>query len=275
MNIKSPLIWFGGKSKYAKHIINRMPPHKIYIEPFGGAAHVIAQKGRANHEVYNDIDGLVVNFILQCIEKKELLIDTCSQLPYSRELYERWKSETMPDSEFARAVRFFYLNRCGISKGNADEVPRTGWRHSTTSNQNPADGYVSACSMIDQFSRRMRGVMIERLDFRDIIEKYDAPDALFYIDPPYVGREKYYAGEFSKKDHEDLARLLQNIKGKAIVSYYEDPMISELYSDWHRESFTAYRQVVGFGKETKSTELLLMNFEDSQGTIFDHLEESV
>lgn len=275
MTVKSPLIWFGGKSKYAKHIINRMPPHKIYIEPFGGAAHVIAQKGRANHEVYNDIDGSVVNFILQCIDKRELLIETCCQLPYSRELYERWKSEPMPENDFARAVRFFYLNRCGISKGNADEVPRTGWRHSTTSNQNPADGYMNACSMIDQFSRRMRGVMIERADFRTIIEKYDAEDALFYIDPPYVGREKYYAGGFTEQDHRDLANMLRDIKGKAIISYYEDPLIEELYSSWHKETFTAYKQVVGLGKETEATELMLMNFDGSQSTIFDFLEETV
>lgn len=275
VNVKSPLIWFGGKSKYAKHIISKMPPHKIYIEPFGGAAHVIAQKGRVNHEVYNDIDGLVVNFIMQCIENKELLISTCEQLPYSRELYERWNKEPMPEDDFARAVRFFYLNRCGISKGNADEVPKTGWRHSTTSSQNPSGGYVSACKMIDQFSKRMQGVMIEKTDFRTIIEKYDAPDALFYIDPPYVGREKYYAGGFTEQDHRDLAHMLCNIKGKAIISYYEDPLIKELYSGWQKETFVAYKQTIGLGKETEAIELMIMNFESSQSTIFEFLEETV
>lgn len=62
---RSPLIWFGGKAKYAELIINKMPGHKVYVEPFGGAAHVIAHKPKGGHEVYNDIDGNVVNFLMQ------------------------------------------------------------------------------------------------------------------------------------------------------------------------------------------------------------------
>src|SRR5690625_7868650 len=93
MKTRSPLLWFGGKSKQAEYIISKMPDHKVYIEPFGGAAHVISQKSRVNHEVYNDIDGTVVNFIMQAIENAELLIQKCIQLLYSRELYEKWRSE--------------------------------------------------------------------------------------------------------------------------------------------------------------------------------------
>jgi DNA adenine methylase len=220
----SPIIWFGGKGKQADLIISKMPGHKVYIEPFGGAAHVISQKSRIGHEVYNDIDGIVVNFILQAVENTEELIQRCSVLPYSRELYERFKKEEMPRDPIEKAVRFFYLNRSAISKGNAEEVPKTGWRHSTTSSQNPAMGYVNACEKIRTFAKRMQGVMIERLDFRKIIEKYDSEEALFYVDPPYVGREKFYAGSFSLKDHYELGELLNAAKGKVILSYYDDPI---------------------------------------------------
>lgn len=269
MKIRSPLIWFGGKSKYAEYIINKMPKHKVYIEPFGGAAHVIAQKGRVSHEVYNDIDGVVVNFIMQAIENKDQLIEKLSILPYSRELYEKWKREDLPSDPFERAVRFFYLNRSAISRGNVDEVSKTGWRHSTTSSQNPAMGYVNACKLIDSFSKRMTGVMIENLDFKTIIEKYDSEEALLYVDPPYVGREKYYAGGFTEKDHRDLAELLNKAKAKVIVSYYEDPLIDECYRGWTKETFKAYKQVVGNSTTgTEAEELLLMNFEDKQLTLF-------
>jgi len=61
---KSPLIWFGGKGKTAKHILKHMPVHTCYVEPFGGAAHVIAQKSPVYAEVYNDIDGDLVNFLM-------------------------------------------------------------------------------------------------------------------------------------------------------------------------------------------------------------------
>ena len=209
MKTRSPLIWFGGKSKQADLIMSKMTAHKVYIEPFGGAAHVIAQKSRVNHEVYNDIDGIVVNFIMQAIENGDRLAERCGEFPYSRELYEKWRREELPADPFEQAARFFYLNRSAISKGNAEEVPKTGWRHSTSSSQNPAMGYVNACEVIRSFSKRMQGVMIERLDFKTIIEKYDGEDVLFYVDPPYVGREKFYAGGFTMEDHRELARLQQ------------------------------------------------------------------
>lgn len=269
MKAKSPLIWFGGKSKQAKFIINKMPDHQVYIEPFGGAAHVIAQKYRISHEVYNDIDGIVVNFIMQSIDNTEELISKCSVLPYSRELYEKWKREELPLDPLERAVRFFYLNRSAISKGNAEEVPKTGWRHSTTSSQNPAMGYVNASQRIRIFAERMQGVMIERLDYKKIIEKYDSPEALFYVDPPYVGRERFYAGGFTLEDHCELGKLLNSARGKVILSYYDDPIINELYGHWNIEKHEAFKQAVGgqnIGRQAE--ELLIMNYETKQLSLF-------
>src|SRR5690348_4377904 len=105
MKTRSPLIWFGGKSKVAHEIISRMPDHKVYAEPFGGAAHVIAQKPEAKTEVYNDIDGDLVNFLLVVREDPEKFIVAAESLPYSRQLYERWKSEGFNGlGDFDRAV---------------------------------------------------------------------------------------------------------------------------------------------------------------------------
>ncbi|WP_440706232.1 DNA adenine methylase [Heyndrickxia oleronia] len=269
MSTVSPLIWFGGKGKQAEYIISKMPRHKVYIEPFGGAAHVISQKARINHEVYNDIDGIVVNFIMQSIENTEKLIERCAVLPYSRELYEKWRREELPRDPFEKAVRFFYLNRSAISKGNSEEVPKTGWRHSTSSSQNPAMGYVNACKKIRAFARRMQGVMIEQMDFLKLIEKYDSKEALFYVDPPYVGREKFYAGGFTLKDHIELGEILNSVQGKVIISYYDDPLIQKMYKSWNIERHGAFKQAVG-GQNigVQAEELLIMNFETNQLSLF-------
>ena len=266
---RTPLIWFGGKGKQADLIISKMPSHKVYVEPFGGAAHVISRKPRVSHEVYNDIDGSVVNFIMQAIDRPNDLAETCQQLPYSRELFEKWKREPLPRDPFDQAVRFFYLNRSAISRGNAEEVPNTGWRHSTTSSQNPAMGYVNACKAIQDFSKRMQGVMIEKKDFREIIQKYDTAEALIYVDPPYIGREKYYAGGFSEKDHIELAEMLNSCKAKVMISYYQDPLLKNLYKNWFVETHQAFKQVVG-GENmgAPAEELLIMNYEIKQLTLF-------
>ncbi|ASZ05138.1 MULTISPECIES: DNA adenine methylase [Bacillus] len=267
---RSPLIWFGGKGRYADHIINKMPAHKVYVEPFGGAAHVIANKPQMGHEVYNDIDGHVVNFLMQVRKDPKAMQQACESIPYSRALYEKWKTEDYPQNDFDRAVRWFYMNRSGISKGNVEEVPQTGWRHSTQSGQNPAGGYISACAAFESFANRMKGVMIECKDFRNIIEKYDSPDTLFYVDPPYVGRERFYAGGFNEEDHRELARLLNQVKGKVVLSYYDDPLILEIYPNWESETFSAYKQVVGgSGKSRGAEELLLFNYKITQLSLFD------
>ncbi|MBE0342514.1 DNA adenine methylase, partial [Paenibacillus sp. 28ISP30-2] len=158
MGTRSPLIWFGGKSKVAQHIISKFPEHRVYIEPFGGAAHVIAQKKKVVHEVYNDIDGKVVNFLMVAREEPERLKEACESLPYSRMLYEQWLNEPLPRDPFERAVRFFYMNRSGISQGNANEIARTGWRHSTKSGSSHAKGFKSVSSLLQPLPEEMKGV---------------------------------------------------------------------------------------------------------------------
>lgn len=269
MKTRSPLIWFGGKGKVANEIIRRMPDHKVYVEPFGGAAHVLAQKPPASNEVFNDIDGELVNFLLVARGKPDKLARACETLPYSRQLYEEWRDTLPPTDKFERAVRFFYLNRCGIAKGNGPKAYKTGWRHSTKAHQSPAKGYHAAVAALESFAWRMRYVQIDCRDFREVIQVYDSPETLFYVDPPYIGREKMYAGGFGEKDHRDLASMLGSIQGKAIVSYYADPLLNEIYTGWRIESFEANRQVVKHtGLSTKTEELLIMNF-DLQPSLFD------
>lgn len=267
--VLSPLIWFGGKGRMAEHIINKMPPHKCFVDLFGGAAHVIAQKPMITNEVYNDIDGDLVNFILVARERTSELVLACESLPYSRGLYEKWKREEMPQDDFERAVRFFYLNRSGIAKGNSSYG--TGWRHSHE--HNTARTYQHACERIRAFAKRMSNVMIDNRDFREIIRVYDSPETLFYVDPPYIDREMRYKLTMQDKEnplqlHHDLADVLNQVRGKVILSYYEHPLLDELYPKWRREYFAAVRQVVN-GQNNLSEEMLLMNFEIKQLSLFD------
>jgi len=55
MSVRPPVKLHGGKHYLAKRIIERFPPHRIYFEPFGGAASVLLNKEPVEVETYNDI----------------------------------------------------------------------------------------------------------------------------------------------------------------------------------------------------------------------------
>ena len=63
-SIRAPFPWFGGKGnlKIKNFILQNLPHHTRYIEPFGGGGSILISKKPAEVEVYNDVNRGVVNF---------------------------------------------------------------------------------------------------------------------------------------------------------------------------------------------------------------------
>ncbi|MDE5862135.1 MAG: DNA adenine methylase [Ruminococcus sp.] len=78
----------------------------------------------------------------------------------------------------------------------------------------------------------LENVVIENLDFYELIKKYDCNEALFYCDPPYNNSERYYDNRFEPEDHERLKAILSQIQGRFILSYNDNEKIRELYRDF-------------------------------------------
>lgn len=64
--MKRILNYPGSKWTLAAKIIEIMPPHKTYIEPFFGSGAVYFNKPSVQVETINDIDSRVVNFFKVC-----------------------------------------------------------------------------------------------------------------------------------------------------------------------------------------------------------------
>jgi len=123
---------------------------------------------------------------------------------------------------------------------------------------------------------------ITSLDFAAVINRFDSPTTLFYVDPPYFGTEHYYTeGDFSVIDHQRLAETLRAISGKFALSYYDFAGLSDLYPQslyqWHIQPVVKSMGTTRTNTTaSRGEELLIMNYTDiNQGKSQEQLVDSI
>ncbi|MEX3623781.1 DNA adenine methylase [Viridibacillus arvi] len=257
--------WFSDKHYLASDIISQIPKHKVYVNVFRGGGHIFSQKQPSKLEVFNDFDNDLVNFLMVARSKEVELLYLLETLSTNRFLCEKWQQETKPEDELKRAAIWYFLMCQRKSSINSNIV--SGW---SASSLDFATDYQNTIQHLQSFVNRWRNVMIECVDFRRLIDIYDGPDTVFFIDAPYEGEDHLYHGDFSIQDHIDLAKRLRNIQGKAIVTYYECDLVNSLYKDWIRiEKYGGVGSAVNNSEMRKARkELILMNFEEEQLSLF-------
>ncbi|HEX2925859.1 MAG TPA: Dam family site-specific DNA-(adenine-N6)-methyltransferase [Ruminiclostridium sp.] len=216
--------WIGGKKLLRNEIVKRFPENfDRYIEVFGGAAWVLFHSDKhAEMEVYNDYNSDLVN-LYRCVKYHcQELQRELSFMLNSRELFEDFKAQynVRGMTDIQRASRFFML----IKTSYGSDSRTFGCVKKDTS---------TAIEYLGRIQERLSRVVIENKDFESLIKVYDRPNALFYLDPPYYGTEKYYQVQFSQVDHERLYRILKTVKGKFILSYNDCKFIRDLYRDFY------------------------------------------
>jgi DNA adenine methylase len=232
--LRSPIQYIGGKGNLVSKLLKLIPPHRLYVEVFGGGASLLFAKEPSPVEVYNDIDSLLVNLfrVLRDEEKFEKFYRKVFFTPYSREEFYRCRDTlNEEDDEIEKAYKFFVIARMSFS----GKIKSNSWSYALTSSYRGMAGkcssWISTIELLPEIHARLMRVQIENDDFRKIIERYDTPNTLFYLDPPYVletRKQKLYKYEMFIEDHKDLVNLLINIKGKAILSGYYHPVYSPL-----------------------------------------------
>lgn len=237
LDLSRPMIrYHGGKWLLAPWIISLMPSHHAYVEPFGGAASVLLRKPRSRYEVYNDLDKEVVNLFRVARDCGERLREAIELTPFARdEFIESYEPSDDAVEQARRTVVRAFMGR----GTNATARRSTGFRSSRRGHgPSTADDWANYPSALDAIIDRLRGVVIENRHAFEVIESYDAPDALHYVDPPYVqatrdaGRD--YRHELTEQEHIELAGLLTRVCGTVLLSGYRCPIYDDLYSGWTR-----------------------------------------
>jgi DNA adenine methylase len=262
--VNSPFKWVGGKSRLRKHIVAILPAHTCYAEPFAGAAWVLFAKPPSPVEVLNDKDQELINFFRVVKEKPDELIASFEWELVSRAEFERLAElPPMQLSDVQRAHRFYYL----IMAGWGGELHYPRFQTSITDGGH-GNRLIGALKTLRQrilpVYERLQTVLIENLDWRDCINRYDRPKTVMYLDPPYPGNGCNYVHNMRDWDeHRELAERLNAARCKWILSSYDMPEMRELFAQHHIvpvQSFSGMRTAKDKDERVLNQEILITNF---------------
>lgn len=260
---RRPLLrWHGGKWVLAPWIISHFPEHRVYVEPFGGAGSVLMRKPRSYAEVWNDLDGEVVNLfrVLRSNRASEL-VEALRLTPFARDEFA--ESYDPIDDPVERARRLVIRSFMGF--GSNGHERKTGFRsNSNRSGTTPAHDWVNYPDSLVAVIDRISGVVIENKDAKAVMATADGDRTLHYVDPPYVLDTRNagtdYAHELSNADHAELLDFLCGLAGTVILSGYPNDLYDHRLRHWQRIEKAALADGA-----RKRTEVLWINRLPSEG----------
>lgn len=271
---KSPLKWHGGKTYMAQRIIDLMPPHTRYCEPFFVGGSVLFRKSPEGvAEFANDLDGDLANF-WTVLRKRRLynrFIWEVSNTPLSREVFgesvARLNQESFPHDEddcIERAIAFFTRyrqSRQGLGKDFCTPTSRT--RRGMNEN---VSAWLSAVDGLPDAHSRLRRVEIWNVPAIEFIRKLDSPATLYYADPTYAHGTRVtrsdYRFEMTDQDHVELLACLASIEGKFLLSGYRNALYDDRAKEhgWHRLDIEIDNKASGQKSKPRKIESLWANF---------------
>ena len=253
--MKAILKYPGAKWKTADWVIEHLPEHRIYLEPFFGSGAVFFKKKPVYIETVNDIDGDIVNLFRVCREHPAELAAAINLTPFSREEFEACENVDVEDPvERARRTLVRFHQSFGTSNST-----KKSWRNiQTAGGPRPETVWNYLPESVIECGERLKLAQIENTDAISLIRRYSKKEALIYCDPPYLQtlRKKcMYAHEMSEEKHVEMLEALLESEARVIVSGYDSTLYNEMLKGWRTDEAVTTVQL-GLHR----TEKLWMNF---------------
>lgn len=261
--MKSPFCsYYGGKSRLAKKIIPLFCEHGHYIEAFCGAAWLFFKKRPSRIETLNDYNGRVANVYRVIRDNPEELCRLAELAINSREFFNEYKklnpASVSPELD---AWAFLYVNSYSFAGNHSTWGYRVGRSRPLQPLQPPSGMAALFC----EAHERLKNAQIENASWERILERYDGPENLFYLDPPYYGHENDYGKNlFQRHDFARMASVLRKLEGKFILSINDLPETRGIFHGFNLMELSATYSCGGHltgRRGEKRRELLIANYD--------------
>jgi DNA adenine methylase len=237
--------YLGEKSKFASFITPNIPTDiSTYVEPFAGMFGVFFSLDFSKFKdikfIYNDINHLNHN-LFYLLKNDRRFIEIVNGIKVDKERYQKALKEIFTETDrMTFAINWLIVLTCSAP----NEIGKDSWRGDTE-----FEVFKLKWKAYEPHLNKISEIL--NLDYKQLINEYDSKDTFFYLDPPYMGKEKYYINhDFDENSHYELSSILNRIKGRFALSYYYFDGIEELYPNCRFES----------KKTIMGTEWLIMNY---------------
>jgi len=226
VKLLSPLCWPGGKRLMVKRILLRIPPHRVYVEPFVGAGHVYWAKEPSKVEVINDLDPGLMKWY-QDLKKRSRF--SCDMTPNREKFYRiREKSSPLSFCDYLHLLKFSY--GCKLVTYSPSKIDRC------LKSDDPTTCTVTRLAgNFKKFRDRISRTRILKQDYRKILKKFDGPDTFFYLDPPFHELSCPYVS--CDVDPQQIADAVRGLRGQWLLSYNDHPDVRKAFKGYKIEKF--------------------------------------
>ncbi len=244
----SPLKWYGSLQAHARRIAELLPAHDHYVEPFAGSATVLLSKplSKTGTECLSDINPDIANFwrVVQRPDSRRRLIEQVEMTPYSRAVYRDCIAVVRDGDGNAVRRAWSFLVTCNQGRNGLGAF-ESRWSYGKGTSNQHADSWARLPRRLQQAGRRVRCVQIECLPYEEILERFNSPNTLVFLDPPFLPetrlKPRVYQDEFTHADHMRLLRIVRNLKARVILCGYGSELYREGLKGWRRTDFKGTR----------------------------------
>lgn len=298
MTVKPIIGRVGGKSRLAPWIIEHLTRFQwsIYCEPFAGSAAVyfrlinegvfkgIKRRGYHPRVVLNDADSRITHLFRTCRDYPELLAYAVAMTPYSRQEHREAQDLDAIEDDIEKARRYLVTQWQSVNTDpTAWAVTRqrqfkNGSEPAPKSARGEPEGWDTLPERLLTATGHLKSCYIENDDACNVMTRWATKNTCFYLDPPYIGHEDYYAHNAAQDTadnadlHTRLAETANTVEAACVVvSYYPHDLLDTLYpaDRWERHYRDTVASSAGITRQSKTrtrpkrTEMLLVRKGDA------------